>query len=103
MAQRRVVVTGMGAVTPFGVSADRFWDNLIEGRSGITAVSLFDTSGFDVRIGGEVPDFDPGKYLDRKLIKRLDRFARFALVAADEAFVMIHIGLLLSLAPALAE
>ncbi len=86
MAQRRVVVTGMGAVTPFGVSVDRLWDNLIEGRSGLTAVSLFDTAGFDVRIGGEIPDFDPGKYLDRKLVKRLDRFAQFALVAADEAF-----------------
>ncbi len=52
MADRRVVVTGMGAVTPFGVTVDRYWDGLIEGRSGIRLISLFDTSQFDVHIGG---------------------------------------------------
>ncbi|UCC31241.1 MAG: beta-ketoacyl-ACP synthase II [Phycisphaerales bacterium] len=86
MARRRVVVTGMGAVTPFGVSVDRFWDSLIEGRSGLSSVSLFDAQGYDVRIGGEVPKFDPTGYLDPKLVKRLDRFAQFALIACDEAF-----------------
>jgi len=85
MADRRVVVTGMGAVTPFGVTVDRYWDGLIEGRSGITAISLFDTSQFDVHIGGEVTAFDAEKYLDRRIIKRLDRYAQFALVACDEA------------------
>ncbi|MFH1108557.1 MAG: beta-ketoacyl-ACP synthase II [Planctomycetota bacterium] len=85
MADRRVVVTGMGAVTPFGVTVDRYWDGLIEGRSGITAVSLFDASQFDVRIGGEIPAFEAEKYLDRRIIKRLDRYAQFALVACDEA------------------
>lgn len=82
---RRVVVTGMGAVTPFGVSVDRLWDGLIEGRSGIRAVSLFDTAQFDARIGGEIPDFDPEKHLDRRSVKRLDRFVQLALVAMDEA------------------
>ena len=86
MARRRVVVTGMGAVTPFGVSVDRFWDSLIEGRSGLSPVSLFDAQGYDVRIGGEVPKFDPTEYIDPKLVKRLDRFAQFALIACDEAF-----------------
>lgn len=85
MADRRVVVTGMGAVTPFGVTVDRYWDGLIEGRSGITAISLFDASQFDVRIGGEISAFDAEKYLDRRIIKRLDRYAQFALVACDEA------------------
>lgn len=85
MADRRVVVTGMGAVTPFGVTVDRYWDGLIEGRSGITAISLFDTSQFDVHIGGEVTAFDAEKYLDRRIIKRLDRYAQFALIACDEA------------------
>jgi len=85
MADRRVVVTGMGAVTPFGVTVDRYWDGLIEGRSGITVISLFDTSQFDVHIGGEVTAFDAEKYLDRRIIKRLDRYAQFALIACDEA------------------
>jgi len=85
MADRRVAVTGMGAVTPFGVGVDRFWDALIEGRSGISRVTLFDVSDFDVRIGGEVPAFDAAAHLDRRSIKRLDRFSQFALVASDEA------------------
>jgi 3-oxoacyl-[acyl-carrier-protein] synthase II len=86
MAERRVVVTGMGAVTPWGVSVDRFWDNLVEGRSGLRAVSLFDTSGFDARIGGEVHAFDAAEHLPPKQAKRVDRFAQFALIACDEAF-----------------
>jgi 3-oxoacyl-[acyl-carrier-protein] synthase II len=86
MAQRRrVVITGMGAVTPFGVGVDPLWDGLVEGRSGIRKISLFDCSEFDVTIGGEIPNFEPEKYIDRKLIKRLDRFVQFALVATDEA------------------
>lgn len=85
---RRVVVTGMGAVTPFGVSVDPFWDGLIEGRSGIRAITLFDTTQHDVRIGGEIPNFEPEKHIDRKAIKRLDRYAQLALVASDEAVKM---------------
>ena len=86
MAQRRVVVTGMGAITPVGVTVDRFWDALIEGRSGISPVTLFDASQFSVRIGGECRDFDSDQHLDRKITKRLDRYAQFALVACQEAF-----------------
>jgi len=86
MADRRVVVTGMGAVTPFGLTVDRFWDALIEGRSGIAPVTLFDTSGFDVRIAGECADFEATDSIDRKAIKRLDRYSQFAVVACDEAF-----------------
>ncbi len=85
MANRRVVVTGMGAVTPFGVSVDPFWDGLIEGRSGILPISLFDSTGHSVRIAGEVRDFNPTEFLDPKTVKRLDRYAQFALVACDEA------------------
>mgnify|MGYP001559808594 FL=1 len=78
----------MGLVTPFGVGVDPFWDGLIEGRSGISRITLFDTTGFDVLIGGEIPNFDPEKHIDRRLIKRLDRFVQFALVATDEAVKM---------------
>lgn len=88
MNSPRVVITGMGAVTPFGVSVDRLWDNLIEGRSGLRAVTLFDASAYDVRIGGDVPGFKATDVLDPKLVKRLDRFAQFAMVACDEAFKM---------------
>src|SRR5437870_667711 len=85
MSPRRCVITGMGAVTPFGVGVDRYWDGLIEGRSGISRISLFDTTGHDVSIGGEVPAFEPEQYLDKRLIKRLDRYVQFAMVATAEA------------------
>ena len=85
MADRRVVITGMGAVTPFGVTVDRYWDALVEGRSGISAITRFDASQFNVRIGGECADFDPAEHLDRKILKRLDRFAQFALVGSEKA------------------
>lgn len=84
--RRRVVITGMGAVTPFGIGMDRFWDGLIEGRCGLSRNTLFDTTAFDVHIGGEIPAFDPTTAIDRRIIKRLDRYAQFALVATDEAF-----------------
>jgi len=93
MSQRRVVVTGMGTVTPFGVGVDPFWDGLIEGRSGIRTITTFDASSFDVRFGGEVPDFDATNHLDRKLIKRVDRYAQYALVSCDEAIRMSGIEL----------
>jgi 3-oxoacyl-[acyl-carrier-protein] synthase II len=85
MTDRRVVITGMGAVSPFGVTVDDFWSALVEGRSGVSPVTLFDASAFDVRIGGECTSFSPADHIDRKIIKRLDRFAQFALVATKEA------------------
>ncbi len=85
MSERRVVVTGMGLVTSLGETVDSFWSNLVAGKSGVRRVTLFDTSAFDVRIGGECKDFDAGKRFDRKAMKRLDRFAQFALAAAVEA------------------
>lgn len=88
MSDRRVVVTGMGAVTPFGMTVDPYWDGLIEGRSGITPISLFDASQFDVRIAGEISSYAAEEHLDRKIIKRSDRFAQFALTACDEAVRM---------------
>ncbi|MGI9149550.1 MAG: beta-ketoacyl-ACP synthase II [Chloroflexota bacterium] len=83
--QRRVVVTGLGAITPVGNSVPKTWDNLLAGCSGIAPITLFDTSGFGVRIGGEVKDFKPEALIPSKELRHMDRGAKFALVAAKEA------------------
>jgi 3-oxoacyl-[acyl-carrier-protein] synthase II len=85
MNSRRVVVTGRGVVTSLGESVDQLWDRLLAGESGVSAITRFNTEGFDVRIGGECREFDAGAYIDRKQAKRLDRFAQMALVAAHKA------------------
>lgn len=85
MSDRRVVITGMGAVTPLGASVNSFWDGLIAGRCGINRVTQFDTSAYDVHIGGECLDFNAEKSLDRRQLKRMDRHAQFAMVASEEA------------------
>ena len=86
MAQRRVVVTGVGAVTPLGPSASAFWDGLLAGRTGIGLVRRFDASEYDVRFGGECNDFDPKAFIDHRLTKRMDRFSQFGYAAAIMAF-----------------
>lgn len=83
---RRVVVTGMGAVTPFGVGVDLFWDNLVKGNSAIKPITITDVSRHAVKFGGECSDFDPTLYLDKKDSKRMDRYTQFGLVAAIEAY-----------------
>lgn len=82
---RRVVVTGMGVVSPFGVGVDLFWDNLAQGHSGIKPITLIDASKHSVRFGGECSDFDPALYLDKKDAKRMDRYTQHGMVAAIEA------------------
>ncbi len=76
----------MGLVSPLGNDIDLFWDRLIAGKSGIDTVKRFDTDGFSVRIGGECDEFDPTQYIERKAMKRLDRFAQMAVCAATDAF-----------------
>lgn len=85
MSKRRVVVTGMGAVSPYGVGTDILWNNLIQGKSGIRKLTCVNINEHLVHIGGEVKDFDPAQYLDPKEIKRTDRFIQLALIAAQEA------------------
>lgn len=85
MDRRRVVVTGMGAITPIGLSIDEFWQGCIEGRSGIDRVSHFDPEGYGSRIAGEVKDFNPEDYMERVDARRMDRFVQFAVAASDMA------------------
>lgn len=86
MTERRVVVTGIGPVTPVGIGREAFWETLLAGRSGIGEITLFDTSEFPVRIAGEVKDFDPSEWMDRKAAKRTDRVVHLAVAAARLAW-----------------
>ncbi len=81
----RVVVTGIGALTPLGLDMAATWDNLVAGKSGVDLITLFDASKMQVRIAGEVKGFDPVNYIDRKSARRMDRFAQFAVAAGYQA------------------
>ncbi|HKE38154.1 MAG TPA: beta-ketoacyl synthase N-terminal-like domain-containing protein, partial [Candidatus Baltobacteraceae bacterium] len=83
--RRRVVVTGLGAVTPTGNTRDEFWRRTIAGESGIAPITAFDASLFTTRIAAEVKDFKPEELIGRKEARRLDRFSQFAIVAGREA------------------
>ncbi len=85
MDQQRVVITGLGALTPLGCSVDEYWDGLTHGRSGIRKITLFDASHLPCQIAGEVPDFDPSIYMDRKTARRMPRSSQFAVAAARQA------------------
>ena len=80
--RKRVVVTGLGAVTPIGIGKENFWNALIAGQNGIRKITSFDDAQVSVQIAGEVPDFDPAQFIDKKELKRMDRFTQFALAAA---------------------
>lgn len=81
----RVVVTGMGIVSPLGNEVETFWSNLKEGKSGISYIDLFDASAFGTRIAGQVRDFDPEALFGRKEARKMDRFVQFGLYAAEQA------------------
>ena len=87
MTKRRVVITGLGAVTPCGIGVDNFWNAMLEGKSGVSLIERSDTEKQTVKIAAEIKDkdFDPEKYIDPKEAKRMDRYTQFAVVAADEA------------------
>jgi 3-oxoacyl-[acyl-carrier-protein] synthase II len=89
VSTRRVVVTGLGALTPLGNTTDEFWAALLQGRSGIGPITRFDTTGYPTRIAGEVKNFDPLKYVDRKEARRLDPYLHYAMasscMAVDDA------------------
>jgi 3-oxoacyl-[acyl-carrier-protein] synthase II len=83
--RKRVVVTGMGALTPLGLDVEETWKGLVKGRSGITRITQFDASSFPVQINGEVKGFDPGRYMDERESKRMARFSQLAVAAAKMA------------------
>lgn len=83
--KNRVVVTGMGVISPVGIGTEKFWDSLVNGKSGIKHISKFDTEQFATKIAGEVLDFDPLQFLDKKEARRMDRFTQFAVAATEMA------------------
>jgi len=83
--KRRVVVTGLGVVTSLSLKVDDLFDRLCRGESGVHAIRHFDTTEFKVKFGGDIYDWDPGEYIDKKEVKRIDRFTQFALVAGIDA------------------
>ena len=84
-SERRVVVTGLGLVTPLGTGVKKTWEALLDGRSGIGPITRFDATALDVKIAGEVKDFEPEQYLDKKEVRKADTFIQYAIGAADMA------------------
>jgi len=85
MNLRRVVVTGLGAVTPIGNTVPSLWDSVVNGKSGAGPITLFDCSKFKTKFACEVKDFDPAQFIDPKMVRKMDRFSHFAVVSAGEA------------------
>src|SRR5216110_1691724 len=85
MELKRVVVTGMGALTPLGNTVNDYWDGLINGTSGADMITLFDASKFKTRFACEIKNFEPTDILERKEARKVDRFTQTALVASDQA------------------
>ena len=84
-SKQRVVITGLGVLSPVGIGKEEYWKALLQGRSGIGPVTRFDPSLFDSKIAGEIKDFAPEQFLDRKEIRRMDRFTQFGVAAAKLA------------------
>src|ERR687883_1323615 len=85
MYGHRVVVTGLGCISPIGLSVDEYWRNVLGGVSGAGRITAFDPEGLPVQIAAEVKGFDPGNYMDRKAAKRMERFSQFSIAAAGQA------------------
>ena len=82
---RRVVITGLGCVTPVGNDVPSTWDSLVSGRTGIGRITRFDPAPYETQIAGEVKGFDPLKYMDRKDVRRTDRFTQLGVAGASQA------------------
>lgn len=82
---KRVVITGLGAVTPIGIGRDKYWNSLLRGKSGIDYITRFDTEKYDTKIGAEIKDFSPEDFMDRKEARRMDRFTQYAIAGTSLA------------------
>ena len=82
---KKIVITGMGAVTPIGIGVDNYWENITAGVSGIDTIKSFDASELAVQIAGEVKNFNPSDYMPKDLIRKTDPFMQYAYIAAEEA------------------
>ena len=80
--ERRVVITGLGAITPLGNNAEEFWKEIKEGKCGIDEITHFDTTNYKVKLAAEVKGYNPEDYFDRRSAKRLDKFSQYAIVAS---------------------
>ena len=83
--RHRVVITGVGAITPIGLSVAEFWTNALAGKSGAGKITAFDASGYDTQIACEVKGFDPLQFIDRKSVNRMDLFTQYAMACAEMA------------------
>ena len=92
MSKRRVVVTGMGIISPVGSTVPSAWDAILNGRSGIAPITRFDVSAFPVRFGGQVHDFDLNAYIPPKDARRMDDFMHYGVAAGMQAMVDSEIG-----------
>src|SRR3972149_6234880 len=92
-SRTRAVITGMGAITPLGLTVEEFWQGCVEGRSGVHSLTLVDPNDCPVKIAGEVKGFDPHNYLDRKTARRMDRFSQLAAAASQEALATAELRL----------
>lgn len=93
MTKNRVVVTGLGCITPIGIGKDAYWQALIEGKNGIDRITRFDVADYPTQIAGEVKDFDASLYIDRKEAKRMDRFTQYAVASAKLAIEDANLNL----------
>jgi 3-oxoacyl-[acyl-carrier-protein] synthase II len=95
LKKRRVVITGVGVISPIGTGREKYFQSLKEGISGVDHITRFDTEGFDTRIAAEVKDFEPSEYIDKKECRRMDRFTQFAVaaskMAAEDSHIELHI------------
>ena len=87
MTARRVVVTGIGAFTPVGKTAPEFWEGLISGKNGVRLITHFDTTEYPTKFAGQIEDYDPEVYFQRKEARRMDKVTQYGLIAADEAIL----------------
>ncbi|MCC5466281.1 beta-ketoacyl-ACP synthase II [Pelosinus baikalensis] len=90
---RRVVITGMGAVSSLGIGVDKFWESIKEGKSGISRIERIDVSDLPTQVGAEIKDFDPNQFIEKKEIKRMDKFAQYAMAAAQMAIEIAQLNI----------